>query len=143
MRILPLTVLSAVATDIRGSASISSCQLIAFKTMFFLLSIIATVGLIVVGALLFAIQFFSPSSQAPAAVADGAIYLSALLLAIIITVAIIAPALLMLQPARLWHVLRAEKHAVTPRQRFRGAHFCVCPMLYLNQSRPSYIPTTI
>jgi len=87
--------------------------------MFFLLSIIATLGLILVGALLFAIQFFSPSSRAPAAVADGAILLSALLLAIVMTVAIITPALLMIQPIRVWNVLRAEKHAVTPRQRFR------------------------
>ena len=90
--------------------------------MFFILSVIATVVLVIVGALIFAIQFFSSSRQAPAAVADGAIYLSALLLSILITVAIICPALLMLQPTRHWHILRAEKHAVTPRQRFRGAY---------------------
>ncbi len=41
-------------------------------------------------------------------------------MAVLMTLAIIFPALLMLQPVRLWRVLKEEKAAVTPRQRFRG-----------------------
>jgi len=93
--------------------------------MFFILSVVATIGLVIIGALLFAVQAFNTSNQTPKAIADGAIYISAFLLTILITIAVILPALLMLQPTRLWHVLRAEKLAVTPRQRFRGKGNCL------------------
>jgi hypothetical protein len=108
------------AGDVRGSVSISGGQLVVFKTMFFVLAIVTAIGLVIVGALIFAIQSFSTVDQPEAEVANGAIYISALALSIVVTIAIISPALLMLQPFRLWHILRAEKHAVTPRQRFRG-----------------------
>jgi calcium permeable stress-gated cation channel len=88
--------------------------------MFFILAVIAATGLVVVGALIFAVPSFSANGQHPTEVANGAIYMTAFALSIIITAAIIFPALLMLQPLRLWRVLRAERHAVTPRQRFRG-----------------------
>lgn len=103
-----------------GSVSVSGGRLVVFKTMFFILAVIAAAGLIVVGALIFAIEAFSTGNQPQTEVANGAIYISAFVLSIVITIAIISPALLMLQPFRLWHIVRAEKHAVTPRQRFRG-----------------------
>ena len=90
--------------------------------MFFILTVIAAIGLIVVGALIFAIEAFSTLHQPSTQVANGAIYISAFALSIVITVAIISPALLMLQPFRLWKVVRAEKHAITPRQRFRAIY---------------------
>jgi calcium permeable stress-gated cation channel len=46
--------------------------------------------------------------------------MSILALSIVISLAVISPALLLLQPVRLWRVLRAERQALTPRQRFRG-----------------------
>lgn len=46
--------------------------------------------------------------------------MSILALSIVVNVAIIFPALLLLQPFRLWRVIRTERQAVTPRQRFRG-----------------------
>jgi len=59
-------------------------------------------------------------------VASGSIYIGAFLLALVLSVAIIAPGLLMLQPIRAWRLLRAEKRAITPRQRFRASY----PMIY-------------
>lgn len=41
-------------------------------------------------------------------------------LTIVTNVALIVPGLLLLQPMRLWNVLKAERQAITPRQRFRG-----------------------
>ncbi|KAF7326857.1 MPN domain-containing protein [Mycena venus] len=55
-------------------------------------------------------------------VANGAIYMAILALSVLFTCAIIFPGLLLLQPLRLWTVLRAEKSAVTPRQRFRAVY---------------------
>lgn len=85
-----------------------------------MLTALGTIWLIAVGALLFALQAFSSEQGETKTIATGAIYMSVLALAVILNVAIIFPALLMLQPFHLWHVLRAEKQAVTPRQRFRG-----------------------
>lgn len=73
-----------------------------------------------VGAVLFAVESFQDHTQAAKAVANGSIIMTALALTLIINVAIISPALSMLQPLRLWRVTRAEKMAITPRQRFRG-----------------------
>lgn len=108
------------AAEVRGSVSISSGHLVVFKATFFILTTVAAIWLITVGAILFALRAFSANNQRSITVANGSIYMSALAMTIVITAAIICPALLLLQPIRLWHVLRAEKHAMTPRQRFRG-----------------------
>jgi hypothetical protein len=88
--------------------------------MFFILAAVATIWLIAIGAILFAMQAFSAGGPTTKTVADGSIYMSALALVIVLNVAVIFPALLLLQPVRLWHLRRAEKEAVTPRQTFRG-----------------------
>lgn len=93
-----------------------------FKTTFYVLMAVATVWLIAIGAILYAFSALSLSSQRPQKVADGAIYVTTLILGIALTVAVITPALLLLQPFHLMRVLRAEREAVTPRQRFRGKH---------------------
>ena len=91
-----------------------------FKVIFYTLVIIGSVWLFTVGAILFAFEAFSTSTPESPVVADGAIYMSAFAMVLIVNLAIIFPALLMLQPVRLWRVLKDEKAAVTPRQRFRG-----------------------
>src|ERR1700733_12087580 len=108
------------ATNLSGTVSISSGQLVDFKTTFFILAAVAAIWLIAVGALLFAIQAFNAGGPTSKTIANGSIYMSALAMVIVINVAIIFPALLLLQPFHLWHVRRAEKEAVTPRQTFRG-----------------------
>ena len=85
-----------------------------------MLVLVGGVWLFTVGAILFAFNAFETSVAESPVVANGAIYMSAFAMALIVNVAIIAPALLMLQPFHLWRVLRDEKAAVTPRQRFRG-----------------------
>jgi hypothetical protein len=110
----------AGATTLRGAVSISSGQLLVFKATFFILSAVAAIWLITVGALLFAVQAFNSGGSTSKAVANGSIYMSAFAMVIVINVAVIFPALLLLQPFHLWHVRRAEKEAVTPRQTFRG-----------------------
>lgn len=72
-----------------------------------------------IGAVLYAVNAFQ-SAGAGKTVADGSILMTVLALALIINVAIMAPGLLMLQPIRLWRVVRNERRAITPRQRFRG-----------------------
>lgn len=114
----------------RGSISISGGQLNEFKITFYFLAIVAALWLVTVGALLFALQAFSTSTGEATSVADGSIYLSALALTIIIQVAIIFPGLLLLQPYRLWRTVRTQRHAITPRQRFRS--------LYPRTYDPSY-----
>ncbi|KAH9486372.1 hypothetical protein JR316_0000436 [Psilocybe cubensis] len=107
---------------IHGSVSISGNQLLVFKISFFILAAIGAVWLIAIGAILFSMQAFSTDVNTTKTIATGAIYMSVLALAIVINIAIIFPALLMLQPIRLWRVLRAEKQALTPRQRFRAVY---------------------
>lgn len=119
---LPFLHSSADAAKVQGSVSISGGQLLTFKITFFALTVVAGLFLITVGALIFALHAFSEGSGVASSVANGSIYIMVLCLALIINLAIIIPGLLLLQPTRLWRVLRAEKQAVTPRQRFRGAH---------------------
>lgn len=95
-------------------------QITVFKTVFYMLVTVLGAWLFTVGAVLFAFGALSTSVAESSTVANGAIYMSAFAMALIVNVAIIAPALLMLQPFHLWRVLREEKTAVTPRQRFRG-----------------------
>jgi hypothetical protein len=105
-----------------GSISISAGQLIVIKAMFYLIVGVAVIGLIVAGALLYAFSALSNGTRVSKTVADGSIYIAILVLAILINIAIVSPALLMLQPLHLRQVLRAEKTARTPRQRFRATY---------------------
>ena len=113
----------ADANQLSHSVSISGRQIGTFKTTFWILTIIALIWLFTIGAVLFAMGAFNTGVLQSAAVANGAIYMSAFALMLIMNVAVIFPALLLLQPIRLWRVLRAEREAVTPRQRFRGQSF--------------------
>jgi hypothetical protein len=106
--------------------SISMWELTSLKMTFWVLTIVGFVFLTVAGALLFAVRAFDLHDKQSATVANGSIYMTALLLAMIINVAIIAPGLLLLQPVRLWTVKRAERHALTPRHRFRCKFLCLC-----------------
>ena len=90
--------------------------------MFYVLVVVVGAWLFTVGAILFAFDAFSTSVAQASTVANGAVYTSAFATALIVNVAVVAPALLILQPFHLWRVLREEKTAVTPRQRFRGKH---------------------
>ncbi|KAJ7777612.1 hypothetical protein DFH07DRAFT_731180 [Mycena maculata] len=113
-----------VSAHIRGSVSISGSQLFVFKVMFYILVAIGAIWLVTVGALIFSLQAFNSGSASDrtGTIANGSIYMGILALSLIFTVAIIFPGLLLLQPVRLWRVLRAEKRAVTPRQRFRAVY---------------------
>ena len=110
----------SVSARLVGTISISAGQLVVIKAMFYLIVCVAVLGLIVAGALLFAFGALSDGTRVSKTVADGSIYIAILVLAILINIAITSPALLMLQPLHLRHVLRAERTARTPRQRFRG-----------------------
>lgn len=72
---------------------------------------------------MFALQAFADGSHHARSIASGAVYITVLILTIVILIAVVVPGLLLLQPMRLWNVLRAERQAVTPRQRFRGEGF--------------------
>ena len=114
------------AAGLRGTVSVSSGQLLVFKITFFILTTVATIWLIAVGALLFALPVFNAGGPKSQTVANGSIYMSALAMVIVLNVAVIFPALLLLQPLRLWQVRRAEKDAVTPLQTFRGELSSIC-----------------
>ena len=103
-----------------GHVSVSGSQITAFRTTFVLLTVMGGIWLTAIGAILYAIDAFQHGGGAGEAVADGSILMTVLALALIINVAIVAPGLLMLQPFRLWRVVRNERRAITPRQRFRG-----------------------
>ncbi|KAF5392490.1 hypothetical protein D9757_002324 [Collybiopsis confluens] len=106
--------------NVQGSVSISDGQLLIFKTTFLFMTVVVGLLLLTIGGLLFAIEAFSSGTTPGQAVADGSIYMTVLATAIIFQVAIIIPGLLLLQPRRLWNVVRAEKRAITPRERFRA-----------------------
>lgn len=103
-----------------ATVSLSSCRLTAFKAVFYALLLVGTVWLCTAGVMLFTFGAFSTGVNESLTVADGAVYMGAFAAALLLTVAIVVPACLLLQPMRLWRVLRDEKAAVTPRQRFRG-----------------------
>ncbi|KAI0825014.1 hypothetical protein BC628DRAFT_1339042 [Trametes gibbosa] len=109
-------------TPITRTVSVSGSHLIMFKTTFYLLLGVGAVWLFTTGAILFSIGALSNGVDQSQTVADGAIYMSAFALVLVLNVAIISPGLLLLQPIRLWKVLRAERVAVTPRQRFRAVY---------------------
>ncbi|KAI0347698.1 hypothetical protein BDW22DRAFT_1479635 [Trametopsis cervina] len=110
------------ASQLRNTPSLSGLQLDVFKTVFYILAVLGSVWLFTVGAVLFAFGALSTSTNESPVVADGAVYMSAFAMIVLVNLAIIIPALLMLQPVRLWRVLREEKAAVTPRQRFRAVY---------------------
>ncbi|KAF7297179.1 MPN domain-containing protein [Mycena indigotica] len=110
------------SAHIRGSASVSGTQLFVFQTMFYILVGIGAIWLVTVGALIYTLQAFNSDGQQTASVADGSIFMAILALSLVFTVAIIFPGLLLLQPFRLYRVLRAQGRAVTPRQRFRAMY---------------------
>ncbi|EMD41861.1 hypothetical protein CERSUDRAFT_120777 [Gelatoporia subvermispora B] len=105
-----------------SSISISQGQNSLFKAIFWVLITVGGIWLFTVGAILFAFAEFSNAEGETIGVANGVIYMTELALSILLCVAVIFPALLMLQPIRLWRVLRAERKAVTPRQRFRAVY---------------------
>ncbi|KAG6811858.1 hypothetical protein H0H92_005529 [Tricholoma furcatifolium] len=111
--------------NIYGSISISGGHLLIFKVTFFILTTVATIWLVIAGALLYSFQAFNSQAGIAKSIASGAIYMSILALAIIFIIAVIYPALLLLQPFRLWRVLRDERQAMTPRQRFRAHRYLV------------------
>jgi hypothetical protein len=110
------------AADHSSLISVSGSQLSAFKATFFLLTIVSALWVVAVGSVLFAMGAFSAGSGRAETVAHGSIYVGAFILAIVINVAIISPALLLLQPHRVWRIWRNERAAITPRQRFRGMY---------------------
>ncbi|KAG8981245.1 hypothetical protein FRC05_004147 [Tulasnella sp. 425] len=105
-----------------GKPSVSTMRLTAFKGVFAVLVIICGVWLVALGGILFATDSFNGGQHRPAAVSEGMVYIAILLMLITINLAIIAPGLLMLQPVRLWKTWKAQKTAVTPRQRFRAIY---------------------
>ena len=111
--------MKGVAT-IHGSISVSGNQFFVFRITFAVLTIVVAIWLVAVGAVLFSMRALSTNSGSTRSIASGGVYMAVLALAIIFNIAIIVPACLLLQPFRLWRVIRAEKQAVTPRQRFRG-----------------------
>lgn len=109
-----------VVTNIHGSTSRSGNQVFAFRITFYILATLVTIWLTGIGGILFALQAFSAGSNETRSIANGAVYMTVLALTIVINLTIIVPGVLMLQPLRLWNILKAERQAVTPRQRFRG-----------------------
>jgi calcium permeable stress-gated cation channel len=107
-----------------ASVSISGLELTMFRTTFYILAIVCAIWLLAVGAVLFAFDALRSGSGSTATMglANGSVYMSALALDLIISVAFISPALLLLQPWRLYRVLKGERVAITPRQRFRAIY---------------------
>ncbi|TCD68080.1 hypothetical protein EIP91_011533 [Steccherinum ochraceum] len=108
--------------QVGNSVSVSGSQLVIFKAVFYILTIAATIWLFTAGSVLFAMRGFNARVAEAASIANGTIYMSAFAMMLVMNVAFIFPALLMLQPFRLFKVTRAEKLAVTPRQRFRAIY---------------------
>ena len=113
---------STGVAKIHGSVSISANQILVFKVTFFVLTVVGTLWTLAIGAILFSMQAINSNTGITLSLANGAMYMSTFLLALILNVAIIIPACLALQPFQFWAVVRAEKHAITPRQNFRGMH---------------------
>ncbi|KZT30913.1 hypothetical protein NEOLEDRAFT_1053480 [Neolentinus lepideus HHB14362 ss-1] len=109
-------------TQATGAISISGLEMITFKACFYVLTVVAAVWLMTIGAILFSMQAWSTGHERTRTVADGSIYMSFLALMLVLNVAIISPALLLLQPWRLLRIPASEKNAVTPRQRFRAVY---------------------
>ncbi|TFK77484.1 hypothetical protein BDN72DRAFT_46203 [Pluteus cervinus] len=107
---------------VHGSSSISAGQLFTFKVIFYLFTFASGLWIVAVGAILFGLQSLIEGESRVETIANGSVYMGLLAMAIIINIAIIFPALIVLQPFRLWRVAKAERSAVTPRQRFRALY---------------------
>lgn len=103
-----------------GAISLSSAQLMSYKAVFFVLTVVGAMWFTAVGALVFSMNALALGTDRASTVANGSIYMSAFFLALVFNVAILAPGLLLLQPGRLRSVLTRERHSITPRERFRG-----------------------
>ncbi|KAI0686067.1 hypothetical protein BC835DRAFT_1408645 [Cytidiella melzeri] len=117
-----MTLFMGLALQLKNTPSLSGLQMLTFKTAFYVLVVLGSVWLFTIGAVLFAFDALSTAEAVSISIANGAIYMSAFAMVVLVNVAIIFPALLMLQPLRLWRVLRDEKAAITPRQRFRAVY---------------------
>jgi hypothetical protein len=102
----------------------------------------AIICIVTAGALIFTLQAFDDGSDETKSAASGAVYMSVFAMAVVLNIAIIVPGLLLLQPLRLWRVMRSLRRAITPRQRFRGKIVPDSPNLIAQVSN-SFIPTTI
>ncbi|KAF9229033.1 hypothetical protein BS17DRAFT_688271 [Gyrodon lividus] len=104
------------------SASVSAVQFLTLKIICTILTFAVAIWIIAVGALVFAMEAFSDGVELTKTIATGSVYTGAFALLIVVIVAVIVPGLLLLQPFRLWAVLRSEKYAFTPRERFRAVY---------------------
>jgi len=104
------------------SVSLSGSQLLMFKTVFYVLTVVGGIALFMAGAVLFAMHSWSIDIGDSASVADGIIYMSMLALLLLLAVAVVFPGLLLLQPIRLIRVVLHEREAITSRQRFRAVY---------------------
>ncbi|KZT74967.1 hypothetical protein DAEQUDRAFT_659370 [Daedalea quercina L-15889] len=104
------------------SVSLSGSQLLMFKTVFYVITVVGGIAFFTAGAVLFAMHSWSIDIGDSASVADGIIYMSVLALLVLLVAAVIFPGVLLLQPIRLIRVVRHEKEAVTSRQRFRAVY---------------------
>ncbi|KAK0208655.1 hypothetical protein DFS33DRAFT_1304877 [Desarmillaria ectypa] len=109
-------------SDVQGAVSYSGGQLMTFKITFYVLVSVAVIWILTIGALLFALRAFSGDLNKATTVAKGSVYMTVFALSIVLQIAIIFPGLLLLQPLRLWRVIRSDKHAITPRQHFRAMY---------------------
>ena len=128
------------AIIVYGYISISATQFFILKMTFFL-SVMVTIWLVITGALLFSIRAFASGQAETISMANGAISSSILMLAIITSFAIVCPGLLLLQPIHIWRVARAQRGAMTPRQKFRGWLRLPCHMCFLMHC--SALPTSV
>lgn len=90
------------------------------KATFYVTVVVAGAWLVGISSVLFSINAFKNDSGATHSVSRGAIYIAAFCTCLGLLSAFIAPGLLLLQPVRLFRVMRAQWRAITPRQTFRG-----------------------
>ncbi|EIW86933.1 hypothetical protein CONPUDRAFT_115821 [Coniophora puteana RWD-64-598 SS2] len=102
--------------------SISAVQLLSLKIIYYLFFLVVAGVIVIGGAVLYSIEAISQHRGVTKSLADGSIYMAMFALAYILTASFTIPGLLLLRPVRLWKVLRAEKTAITPRQRFRAVY---------------------
>lgn len=105
-----------------GVVSVSGVRMLVVKLVFYTITVVVATFTITAGALLFALEAFSLEVDIAKTVATGCVYMSAFAFVLVINVAVLFPGLMLLQPFRLWCVLRSEQDAVTPRQRFRAVY---------------------
>ncbi|KAG1749760.1 uncharacterized protein EDB91DRAFT_1046857 [Suillus paluster] len=122
--LLTLIALSIVkwAATWSGVVSVSAVRMLSVKLVFYSIAVLVAALTITAGALLFALEAFTLEVDIAKTVATGCVYMGAFAFALVINVAVVFPGLMLLQPFRLWRVIRSERDAVTPRQRFRAVY---------------------